>query len=65
MRGVRMQDNGDALKLGDQQLNLGYIDVYIKPHGNHKPKIYNGLNTQKQKGIQCSHKEEKGIPTTT
>lgn len=61
MRRVQMQDNGNDLKLSDQQLNLGYIGVYIKTsHGNHKPKSIMD-STQKQKVSNAHTKEEKGI----
>ena len=47
------------LNLTDQQLkiNLVFIQTMSKPHGNHKPKIYNTRYTYKKgKGIQTQLK---------
>ena len=43
------------LKLKDQQHKIAIYMAILKPHGNHKPKIYHRYTHKKEKGIQTQH----------
>ena len=49
MRRIQMQDIGNAFEIKRPATAIS------KPHGNHKPKIYNRYTHKKEKGIQTQH----------